>query len=185
MIQIDIKAAVMLFVTLLLGVALGALGVGALSRERNAEVQQLRRPPGFVAHMEGVIQPRDSAQRAQVEPILAAAASRNDSILHSTNEQLRAALDSMRLRLAPMLDAPQRARLEQAARLAPQMQAPGGGGDRGDRPPPREGAPPPGRGPPPDGPPPGGPRGRRGPPPDGRGPPPDGRGPPPDGRGPP
>jgi len=163
--QIDTKAAVMLFVTLVLGIALGALGVGALSRQRNEQVQQLRRAPGFVAHMEEVIQPRDSTQREKIKPILAATAARNDSILHGTNEQLRAALDSMRTRLAPMLDAPQQQRLEQAAKLAPPIR-PGGGEGRGDQ-----------------GPPPGDGRGRRGPPPDGRGPPPDGRGPP--GGGPP
>jgi hypothetical protein len=142
MIQMDVKAAIMLLVTLLLGVALGALGVGALSRQRVEEVRQLRRPPGFVAHMEEVIQPRDSAQRASIDPILAATAARNDSILHGTNEQLRAALDSMRARLAPLLDAAQRSRLDAEARLAPPVR---GGGDG-----------------------PGGPEGRRGPPPDGR-----------------
>jgi hypothetical protein len=183
MIRIDIKAAVMLLVTLLLGVALGALGTGALSRYRTEEVQQLRRPPGFVAHMEEVIQPRDSTQRVKVDSILTAAAARNDSILQRTNDQLRAALD-------PVLDTQQRARLEQAAKLAPPIRA-GGEGRPGEGPPPREGRGPPPRdermggrrgpprGPPPDGPPPDpGARGRRGPPPDGRGPPPDGRGPP-------
>ena len=88
--QIDTKAAVMLFVTLVLGIALGALGAGALSRQRNEQVQQLRRAPGFVAHMEEVIQPRDSAQRAMIQPVLTATAARNDSILHGTTAQLRA-----------------------------------------------------------------------------------------------
>jgi hypothetical protein len=178
MMQIDIKAAVMLLVTLLLGVALGAVGAGALSRQRVEQVRELRRPPGFVAHMDQVIAPKDSAQRAKVDPILAATAARNDTILQGANMQLHATLDSMRARLAPLLDADQRSRLENAARLAPPI-GPGGGEGRGDRPPP-----PPGRGgrrgPPPDdgrGPPPGG---RRGPPPPRGGPPPDG--PPPDGR---
>ena len=48
--------------------------------------------------------------------------------------QLHAALDSMRARLAPLLDADQRGRLENAARLAPPIRA--GGQGRGDRPPP-------------------------------------------------
>jgi hypothetical protein len=155
MMQIDAKAAVMLLVTLLVGVALGALGAGALSRQRSELVRGMRRPPGFVAHMEDVIGPRDSAQRAQLEPILRATAIRNDSILRGTNEQLRSALEAMERQLAPLLDASQRSRLEGAARLAPPI-GPGGG--------------PRGQGPPPDG-------RRGGPPPDGRGPPPDGRGP--------
>lgn len=166
MIQMDVKAAIMLFVTLALGVALGALGAGALSRQRYAEVRDLRRPPGFVAHMEEVIGPRDSAQRAGVDRILAATAARNDTIVQGANEQLRAALDSMKTRLSPLLDANQRARLDEAARFAPPLRVGADG----------RGGPPPGgrRG--------GGPGGREGP----GGPPPDERrgGPPPDGRGP-
>ena len=55
MIQMDTKAAVLLLVTLLLGIALGAVGAGAWSHQRTEQMQQLRRPPGFVAHMEEVI----------------------------------------------------------------------------------------------------------------------------------
>ncbi len=152
MIQMDVKAAIMLLSTLLLGIALGALGAGALSRQRNEQVQQLRRPLGFVAHMEEVIQPRDSTQRAKVDSVLALTAARNDSILQGANTQLHSALDSMRAHLDPMLSADQRSRLEKTAQLAPPLRPAGEG-----------------RGPPPGG---------RGPPPDGRGPPPDGRGPP-------
>ena len=155
MIHLDVKAAVMLLITLLLGVALGALGVSALSRHRADEVQQLRRPPGFVAHMEEVIAPRDSVQRAKIKPILAATAARNEAILQQVNEQLHTALDSMRAQIDPLLDAAQRDRLERASKLAPPIRAGGQGRD--------------GRGPPPDG---------RGPLPDRSGPPPRG-GPPP------
>ena len=157
MIQIDVRAALILIVTLLLGVALGALGSAALVRHRNAEVRELRRPPGFVAHMEEIIQPRDAAQREQIRAALEATAQANDTIIRGANDRLRAALDSMRARLAPLLDNAQRARLDDFARIKPDFGPPGGGrGPRG--------------GPPPDG-----------PPGDGRGPPP-GRGP--DGRGP-
>ena len=156
MIQMDVKAAIMLLVTLLLGIALGAVGAGALSRQRNEQVQQLRRPLGFVAHMEEVIQPRDSTQRVKIDSLLSVTATRNDSILRGANDQLRRALDSMRAHLNPILSSDQRDRLEKTAPLAPPLRQ--GGEGRGDR------------GPPPDG---------RGPPPDGRGPPPDGRGPPP------
>ena len=148
MIQMDIKAAVMLLITLILGILLGALGAGALSRQRSEQVQQLRRPPGFVAHMEEVIEPRDPAQRAKVEPILTFTAARNDTILQQANSQLHDALDAMRARLDPLLDAAQRDRLERATKLAPPLRA--GGEGRGDRGPPA-GPPPDGRGPPPRG----------------------------------
>lgn len=140
--QIDTKAAVMLFVTLALGIAVGALGVGALSRQRSEQVQQLRRPPGFVAHMEEVIRPHDSAQRAKVDSVLVLTAAHNDSILRRANAQLRAALDSMRAHLDPILSADQRDRLEQTASLAPPPRPagegrgpPGGGSPRGGPPP--------------------------------------------------
>ena len=165
MIQMDIKAAVMLLITLFLGVALGALGAGALSHQRTEQMRELRRPPGFVAHMDEVIAPRDSVQRVKVESILVFTAARNDSIRETANAQLRTALDSMRAHLAPILSADQRARLEQAASIAPPLRAAGAG--PGDQPP-QEGPPPPRDGRPPR---------RGGPPPDRGGPPPDGRGP--------
>jgi hypothetical protein len=160
---IDFRAALMLLVTLVLGVALGALGVGALSRQRQQEVRDLHRPDGFVSRMEDAIGPRDSAQRLQIHGVIAATAATNDSIVRAANDQLRHALDSMRIRLTPMLDDGQRRRLDHAANIAPPMRAfPGDG--RGDGPPPDRRDAPPGD--------------RRGPPPDGGGPPPD-RGPPP------
>ena len=135
MISIDTRAALLLIGTLLLGVLLGALGNAALIRHRNDEVRELRRPPGFVAHMEDIIQPRDNAQREQIRSALEATALANDTIIHSANEHLRAALDSMRARLAPLLDPAQRARLDEFAQMKPDFAPPGGRGPRGGLPP--------------------------------------------------
>lgn len=163
--KIELKAAMILLGTLFLGVALGAVGTGALARQRNERVQDLRRPNGFVAHMEDVIRPKDSVQHAAIVPRLEATARTNDSIIRWANEQLRATLDSMRAALAPLLEPEQRQRLDAVGRLPDPFGPPGRGGRGG--PPPQEG-----RGPPPqdghDGPP-------RGPPPRG-GPPPGGGG---------
>ncbi len=151
MISIDTRAALVLIGTLVLGVLLGALGDAALVRHRNAAVRELRRPPGFVAHMEDIIQPRDAAQRAQIHAALEATALANDSIIRSANDHLRSALDSMRARLAPLLDAAQRARLDEFAQVKPDFAPPGGRGPPGapppDGPPGDRGRPPPGRGP--------------------------------------
>ncbi|HEX3928928.1 MAG TPA: hypothetical protein VHW65_13105 [Gemmatimonadales bacterium] len=150
--QIDTRAAVILLITLLLGIGLGAVGTGALARQRAAAVQQLRRPQGFVAHLDDVIGPRDDAQRAALAPVLEATAERNDDIIATANSQLRAALDSMRARLVPLLDRAQRARLDAMDR-APFGPPPAG---RRGEPPPGGGPPDGRRGPPPGGPPPAG-----------------------------
>lgn len=111
------KSVLLLAGTLVLGVLLGAAGTGLLARERQRRVGELRGPRGFVAHMEEVIRPRDERQRAAIEPILEATGTRNDTIIRHAHGALRAQLDSMRLRLAPLLDAEQRRRLEAVGRL--------------------------------------------------------------------
>jgi hypothetical protein len=133
----ETRSLLMLVSTLVLGVLLGAVGNGAMARERRARVEEMKRPGGFVEHMEEIIRPRDDAQRAAIEPVIRATGDRNRAIIHAANEQLRAALDSMRARLAPELDAEQRRRLDDFARTAPPLR-PGGrpGHRRGERPPP-------------------------------------------------
>src|SRR3954462_13722221 len=97
--------------TLIAGFALGMLADASLVRARRDRIGDLRRPPGFVAHMEDVIGPHSDAQRDSIHPILEATARKNNQLIRETNERLRAALDSMRTALAPMLDAEQRDRL--------------------------------------------------------------------------
>lgn len=158
--QIDGKAAAILIGTLLLGIALGGVGAGALARRRADEVQALRRPPGFVAHMLETIRPNSPAQRDSLRPILERTAARNDTIIRAANDALRTELDTLRARLAPLLDSGQRARLAEEGRLpepfrpGPRDQRPPDrGGPPPDRagPPPRRGGPPPPEGPPPRG----------------------------------
>ena len=78
--KIEWKAAAILLLTLLLGVALGALARTAIATRREAQIGGGRRPGGFVNHMRAVIQPRDSAQLAQVLPVIEQTAARNDTI---------------------------------------------------------------------------------------------------------
>jgi hypothetical protein len=66
-----------------------------------------------------VIRPRDDAQRDAILPVVRATDERNRQIIQTAHAELRATLDSMRARLAPQLDAAQRARLEEFARMAP------------------------------------------------------------------
>jgi hypothetical protein len=96
-----------------------------------------------------VIEPHSDAQRDSIRPILETAARQNGEVMRSANDRLKAALDSMRLALSPMLDQAQRDRLSHEIDRMPPL-GPGGrgrgrggppgefgrGGPPGDRPPP-------------------------------------------------
>ncbi len=128
--------------TLVVGMVLGGVIVGAVAQNRSHELRDVRRPGGFVRHMEDVIRPRDSAQRAEIRPFLEKTDRRNRSIVDGARRDLQVAFDSMMTELAPLLSPDQMGRLREEF-------------TRHERP----GPPPPGLpgGPPPDGPPPGGP----------------------------
>jgi len=153
----NMKSMVLLAITLIAGFALGLFADASLVRGRREQVGNLRRPPGFAAHMEEIIAPRNDAQRDSIRPVLERFGQDNIQIIREANTHLHTAFDSMRTTLAPMLDQAQRDRLAREIDRIPNPFRPGGRGRGG----------PPGRG-----------FGRGGPPPDGRGPPPEGERPP-------
>jgi hypothetical protein len=128
------KSMLLLALTLITGFALGLFADASLVRGRRDRIEGLRRPPGFVAHMEDVIQPRSDAQRDSIRPILERVARRNNQEIRDLNTHLRAALDSMRITLSPMLDAAQRERLSAEVDRMPDVLGRGGRG-RGGPPP--------------------------------------------------
>ncbi len=161
--RIDLKAWAAIVGTLVLGIVIGLLLNGTLARRRAHEVERMRRPGGFVEQMERVIQPRDSAQAAQLRPFLETTDRRNRQIVDGARVSMRAELDSMRTRLTGILDADQLKRLSDFAERGPEgprgRGRPGGGGPGGGGPGgfgPRHGPPgngqdgngPPGNGPP-------------------------------------
>lgn len=143
--KLETKSSVILIATLLLGVAIGLIGQGALQRAmhdpRGPRNGERARPSGFVARMESVLQLRVD-QRATVRPLLESSADQNQRVIDDAHGRLRAQLDTLRATLAPLLDEAQRAQLADEARRLPDP----------FRPPPREGGRPPGdgRGLPPD-----------------------------------
>lgn len=149
------KSMVLLAVTLIAGFALGLFADASLVRGRRERLGQLRRPPGFAAHMEEVIAPHSDAQRDSIRPVLERFGQQNIQIIREANTHLHTTFDSMRTTLAPMLDATQRDRLSAEIDRIPNPFRPGGRGRGG--PPGRPGfgrggqpfdGPPPHRGPP-------------------------------------
>ena len=147
----SVRAWVLLAVTLLLGIAIGLLGGGALQKRRVARVDDLRRPDGFVMHVRSVIEPRSDAQWDSIRTIVEATGALNQRTRRSHDSTMRANLDSLRARLNPMLDDAQRERLARFVPLrpgGPRRGGPPGRGGRGgrgndDRPPRDDGPPPP------------------------------------------
>ena len=127
-------AAIVLLVTLLIGMVLGVLGVGAASRYLVRPDPPLFRPPapagGFQEHMIRTIEPSDSVQEAKIRVIVERAADRNRALIQHLNGALKASVDSMRAELAPMLTTDQRERLERTASSLPPVRTPDGPGAR-------------------------------------------------------
>ncbi len=140
-----VKSAIILLSTLGLGVVLGMVGQGFLSRERTRHQEELRTPPGFVDLVEQVIQPRPE-QRAAVRARLQVAAVRYDSVITGASARIDAVLDSMKASLAPILDERQRQRLARMTRVPDPHRPPPRPGEPPRPPRPREDAPPPGAG---------------------------------------
>ncbi|MEP6765070.1 MAG: hypothetical protein ABJB66_12195 [Gemmatimonadaceae bacterium] len=166
MMRPQLRAALWLSATFVVGIALGMVLNGFLAHRGDRPAPPPNGQLGFVAEMERAIQPHDDAQRNQLHPFLTAADSMNRSIVDGARQSMGAAMDSLRARIGPLLDDEQRKRI---AEIGAPMRG-GGRDDDGRGNPPGLGG---GRG--------RGGRGGRGGPggPRGEGPPPDGRGGPP------
>lgn len=110
------KSALLILVTLVLGMVLGALLHARLAEQRMERLASLRSHRGFVHYMEGVIAPRDAAQRAAVQSILQETADSLDAHMTRSRGHSRALVDSMKSALRPVLDQAQMQRLEEHLR---------------------------------------------------------------------
>ncbi len=149
----SVRAWLLLVVTLCLGITIGVLGGGALQERRMARVDRIRRPGGFVEHAREVIQPTSDSQWNAIKPLIEATAEQNLRMRRTHDGEMRAALDSLKARLEPMLDAAQRGRFAKflPGRGGPPGRfGPGRGGAGGGRGPQDRGGPPDGPPPPPD-----------------------------------
>jgi hypothetical protein len=113
------QAWIAIAVTLGIGVLIGMFGTGALAQNRLRNLDDMRRPGGFVEHLSGVIGPRDDAQMDRIRPILEATDRANREIMSGSEEQLRTAFREMVEALVDELDPDQMARLQRFERRPP------------------------------------------------------------------
>jgi len=125
-----VKSGLVLLGTLLLGMVLGAVVTGAVIRYRVDRLAALRDEQGFVRTLEEVIDPRDSAQQAEIRRVLRAAAERNRAILFEMRSEIRASTRQMRRELAPILTEEQVERLERLRERGRSLLRRGGPGSR-------------------------------------------------------
>ncbi len=105
------KTFLMLLGTLLVGAAVGALGMGAVREARQDRLHHLRTPEGLVRRMEDVVGPGGSDPQ-EIRAVFSRYAVRIDTLYHRFWRERSAVYDSMRQEVTPLLDPAQRARLE-------------------------------------------------------------------------
>ena len=107
----ETKTAVIIVVTLIIGMAIGSLLPGAFIRHRTGRFMAMREPEHLMGRIEDIIDP-DESQREAVQEILHRHAER----FHEIHSQFEAAMfalrDSLRKDLDSILTEEQKARLE-------------------------------------------------------------------------
>lgn len=107
------KSALLLFVTLVVGMLLGVLGASALQNRRAEKIRDTRERGGMVRLMETVIQPVDEAQRAQLRAALEKSEDRFNVARRNCREILGAQRDSLLADLDLLLNPDQRERVRE------------------------------------------------------------------------
>ncbi len=107
------KTSLILIGTLLIGIAIGALGSGLLREERARKFEFMRPGNRFLQYMKGVIRPTPE-QSQQFEGILGKYSKQISNIHQQHQEEILALYDSLHTELRALLTDDQRARLEQS-----------------------------------------------------------------------
>ncbi|GIV62153.1 hypothetical protein GQ464_016840 [Rhodocaloribacter litoris] len=107
------KSVLVLFATLIVGIALGALSAGVVINKRLDKLRELGRPSGFSMYLERVIEPVDEVQRRQIRAVLQATGERLAALRQRHYAEMRAVIDSSRAALDTLLTPEQHERLAQ------------------------------------------------------------------------
>ena len=126
------KTILIILITLIIGMIIGALVTGAFARHRVRRFMSMREPGHLSARIERIIGP-DESQREAVREILRKHSEQFLEIHSEFEGEMLALRDSLKKDLEPILTDEQKARLERGPRH------PGPFGDKGRRPGPHHG----------------------------------------------
>ena len=98
-----LKVTAMLLATLVVGMLLGAMILGAVLRNRLEVLQDLRTADGFTSHVSRLIGPVDAAEATEVRAILEATGREVESLMDYQQEEFQILLDGMEAELAHRL----------------------------------------------------------------------------------
>lgn len=110
------KSTLLLSVTLVIGMVLGAVINAYVAKRRFEHVGYLRSERGLARHLENAIEPRDEAQRTAIRAILEKSAARICSHMDSSAAEGRVIMNETKAELAKVLTLDQMERLEKVSR---------------------------------------------------------------------
>jgi hypothetical protein len=139
--KLDVKPALVIGVTLLLGMVLGALAWSVLMHYRMDRLHGMMRPQGIQERLIESIGPMSDAQRQAVTEEIRRSSLRIDAAIDSGRASMDRMIDSMKVRLDSLLTPEQQARLRRSVGDRAHRR---GGPFGGPGLPPREGGPRPG-----------------------------------------
>lgn len=109
--NVQVKSSIIIIVTLIIGVLLGAMVSGPLLHSRmDRRLHGMRTAHGLADRFEDIVQP-DESQRDTVRAILAVHSRQVHEIMSRSHAELSEAMDSLQNELAPVLTEDQKDRL--------------------------------------------------------------------------
>ncbi len=108
-----LRSALLLLVTLCIGMVLGALIHSSISGQRmNKGMRFVRTEENFVTSYVEAIEPNNDQQAAEIRKVLLVTAPQVISLIRENHTEVRKSLDEMRVQLEPLLDEEQLERLD-------------------------------------------------------------------------
>jgi hypothetical protein len=110
--KLDVKPALVIIGTLIIGMILGALSLSVFLRNRMDRLHGMMERGGFQQTLIEAIGPMNAAQRSVVEGEIRQSFLRIDSTMNASRTQIDTMIDSLNVRLDSLLTPDQRARLQ-------------------------------------------------------------------------
>ena len=110
--NLQVKPALIIIGTLLIGIVLGALISGALAERRYREIRCMLRSDLLTERLIEIIEPLEDKQREEVRAIVEQTSVRVRNLTRETRFEMHAVMDSLFAELQPLLTDRQKARLE-------------------------------------------------------------------------